>query len=133
MLNIGCIIQGLYMPKGMKGFRSPFCSKCKANKELENKRYCRLCSNAYTRKWRKTHPLTADEKFKSNVRRKLNMRIQRGKIQRKPCEQCGEIKVEAHHDDYNKPYEVRWLCRRCHIAHHKELKYSSAGSRRVAV
>ncbi len=33
----------------------------------------------------------------------------------KYCEQCGaEAKVDAHHDDYSKPIEVRWLCKFCH-------------------
>ena len=36
------------------------------------------------------------------------------------CSQCGsEILVEAHHDDYNKPFVVRWLCRKCHRQWHK--------------
>lgn len=31
------------------------------------------------------------------------------------CSQCERIcKVDAHHDDYNKSLEVRWLCRSCH-------------------
>ncbi len=38
---------------------------------------------------------------------------------KKPCEVCGTI-AEAHHDDYSKPLEVRWLC----SVHHKELDYA---------
>nr|DAD85891.1 MAG TPA: hypothetical protein [Siphoviridae sp. ctGdK3] len=33
--------------------------------------------------------------------------------------------LEAHHDDYSKPLQVRWLCRRHHKQLHKELKESS--------
>lgn len=33
-----------------------------------------------------------------------------------PCEVCGE-KAEAHHDDYDRPGDVRWLCRR----HHRQV------------
>lgn len=53
--------------------------------------------------------------------------IQRGILVPAPCEQCGETgvfkdgrnKVQAHHDDYNKPMEVRWLCQKCHHEWHK--------------
>ena len=43
-----------------------------------------------------------------------------GTLSRMPCEVCGEIRVEAHHDDYNKPLEVRWLCIRHHNQWHTE-------------
>ena len=36
-----------------------------------------------------------------------------------PCEKCADTESEAHHDDYDKPLEVRWLCRSCHYTHHR--------------
>ena len=37
------------------------------------------------------------------------------------CQQCDKSdRLHGHHDDYAKPYEVRWLCSPCHIAWHKE-------------
>ena len=43
--------------------------------------------------------------------------VKQGKIKRLPCEVCSKEKSEAHHPDYSKPLEVRWLCKK----HHKEL------------
>lgn len=40
------------------------------------------------------------------------------KLIRQPCEICGETKVHAHHDDYSKPLDVRWLCVKHHTLHH---------------
>ena len=40
-----------------------------------------------------------------------------GELVPDPCEVCGETKVHAHHDDYSRVLDVRWLCR----AHHREL------------
>ena len=37
-----------------------------------------------------------------------------GKITKKPCVVCGETKVDGHHPDYSKPYEIIWLCRKHH-------------------
>lgn len=44
--------------------------------------------------------------------------IRRGILEREACEVCGACEVEAHHDDYTKPLEVRWLCKQHHEQHH---------------
>jgi hypothetical protein len=37
-----------------------------------------------------------------------------------PCSICGEQKtIHAHHDDYTKPLDVIWLCRKHHQERHK--------------
>ena len=51
-----------------------------------------------------------------NARSIVRYAIYTGKIVKQPCEICGVEPAEAHHDDYNKPLEVRWLC----SSHHKE-------------
>lgn len=48
--------------------------------------------------------------------------IKLGHLIRQPCERCGSIKVDAHHEDYTKPLDVTWLCRPCHRERHKEMK-----------
>lgn len=51
-----------------------------------------------------------------SARRKVRQAIQCGKIMPYFCEVCGKS-AEAHHDDYSKPLDVRWLC----SIHHKRL------------
>lgn len=41
-----------------------------------------------------------------------------GKLTRQPCEVCGSA-AQAHHDDYSKPLDVRWLCTTHHAEWHK--------------
>ena len=45
-----------------------------------------------------------------------------GKITKQPCEVCGSIRVQGHHDDYLKPFDIRWLCTTHHALHHKRLR-----------
>ena len=71
------------------------------------------------REWRKTHPLTAEQKARGIARAYANVYLRRGKIERQGCEVCGGS-AEMHHDDYSKPLEVRWLCRVHHLAHHHD-------------
>ena len=42
--------------------------------------------------------------------------IKQGRLVRGPCEVCGAVRTDAHHDDYDKPLDVRWLCR----LHHRQ-------------
>lgn len=43
--------------------------------------------------------------------------IKRGEIIRQSCSVCGLEKAHAHHEDYSKPLDVIWLCRK----HHREV------------
>ena len=48
--------------------------------------------------------------------------ISSGRLKRLPCEVCGKEKTDAHHDDYSKPLEVRFLCRKHHLEFHRKQK-----------
>ncbi len=64
----------------------------------------------YFKKYRDSYP----KKYKAmNM---VNNHKRAGHISELPCEICGELKVVAHHDDYDKPLNIRWLCQ----AHHKQ-------------
>lgn len=54
---------------------------------------------------------------------KVTQAIQSGRLVRQPCEVCGELEVEGHHDDYSRPLEVRWLCPSHHHLRHSEIGY----------
>lgn len=46
--------------------------------------------------------------------------IRDGKLVRQPCEVCQSTdRIHAHHDDYTKPLDVRWLCEPCHKEWHR--------------
>lgn len=52
------------------------------------------------------------------ARDKLNGALRAGRVTRQPCEVCGSEFTEAHHRDYSKPLDVKWLCRRHHLSEH---------------
>jgi len=52
-----------------------------------------------------------------------------GKLIPGPCERCGAARAHAHHEDYSKPLEVRWICQLCHNRHH-HLGVERAGAAR---
>jgi len=61
-----------------------------------------------------------DPAFIPKIQARLATRnaIRRGELKKGACEVCNGIKVDAHHDDYSKPLDVRWLCRVHHSAFH---------------
>lgn len=61
---------------------------------------------------------TPEQKLKIAARSEVRKARLRGELQREACEVCGDPDTQAHHDDYSKPLEVRWLCRPHHDEHH---------------
>lgn len=93
------------------------CSKCKVNEPVKNQAYCLSCRAEYSRSYRKTHKMSEEQRKKDICRSYLNVYVKRGKIKKLPCEICSStLKIEAHHESYNYPLLVIWLCRICHIA-----------------
>jgi hypothetical protein len=56
--------------------------------------------------------------FSKKVHYIVEVAVHDGRLCPKPCEVCGCSAV-AHHDDYNKPLDVRWLCPTHHVEWHK--------------
>lgn len=70
--------------------------------------------------WRERNP----KKYWAHVATKSALR--RGLVVQQPCEICGDAKSEAHHDDYDRPLLIQWLCRKHHKAHHKAVKHGAS-------
>jgi len=62
--------------------------------------------------------LSDEQRIKANCRSYANVYLRRGKIEKKPCIYCGDPVSEMHHEDYTKPLEIIWLCKKCHKAEH---------------
>ena len=56
---------------------------------------------------------------KAKARSAVTHALRDGRLFRKPCETCGSNKSQAHHDDYSKPLDVRWLCKKDHDEWHR--------------
>jgi hypothetical protein len=84
----------------------------------EKRRYSRserkAAIAATTAAWARNNP---DKRKAQNA---VNNAIRDGKLVRQPCEVCG-AKGEGHRDDYSKPLEVRWLCRKHHMELHRKF------------
>ena len=56
---------------------------------------------------------------KRNAQAAARRAIERGELERQPCEVCGAAGAHAHHDDYSRRLDVRWLCPAHHAEHHR--------------
>lgn len=100
------------------------CSRCSGEIELtrikSGQKFCNKCQAEYLRIHRPKYTELSDfQKLKVYARNRANQAIRRGKIVKEPCCICGSLKSEMHHDDYNKPFDVKWLCREHHMEYHK--------------
>lgn len=81
------------------------------NKLRENNPERKAKKISYQRNYREKNK----GKYKAN--RKVANALKYGILVRKPCEVCGNAKSEAHHEDYRKYLDVKWLC----FKHHREI------------
>jgi len=65
-------------------------------------------TNYFVKLWRQKYP----ERRKAHA--DVFVALRNGSITKQPCEKCGCEKVEAHHEDYLKPLEINWLCKKHH-------------------
>ncbi len=60
-----------------------------------------------------------DLRVRHEARWKVRRAVAAGMLIRQSCGSCGAARSQAHHDDYSKPLDVRWLCASCHRAWHR--------------
>jgi hypothetical protein len=47
--------------------------------------------------------------------------LRSGALIKTPCVRCHSIKSVGHHESYDMPLDVTWLCQPCHKERHKEM------------
>ncbi len=68
-----------------------------------------------TRRWR------AEDSRRSKAHVAVARAIRNGTIEKSPCCRCNSDNSYAHHESYDHPLVVVWLCQPCHKQRHKEM------------
>lgn len=92
-----------------------------------NVEYRRAYQRKYSKEHRETvlakerrHAILHPEKVQARSAARHSARNK--KIERQPCVICGATNVEAHHEDYSKPLNVIWLCKKHHFEADERLR-----------
>jgi len=61
----------------------------------------------------------SDNRARNKINKMVQNAVKKGVLWKSTyCQDCGVFATEkplsAHHEDYNKPYSVEWLCNKCH-------------------
>lgn len=122
-------LDGFHLDKRSSDGHVADCKRC----ARERARKCREAKIEYWRALDRERAKTPERKAqdKKNLRKKrarnplrslahsaVSNALRAGRLKKCPCEVCGLEEVDAHHDDYSKPLDVRWLCRTHHCEHH---------------
>jgi hypothetical protein len=102
-----------------KGYKD-YCAECKRNKESEWRAKNPKRLKEIRKKADEIQKSKPDDWLKKACRRRTRTAVANAELTRKPCEVCGDNTVDAHHDDYTRPLDVRWLCRKHHVEHHRK-------------
>lgn len=133
--------------------KSKTCSLCREEKNLldffrssKNKdglqAYCKSCCKKSKQNsgWKK-EPRKRREyanKYRANNTPKviawklMNLAIRTGFLKKMPCEVCGCQDSLGHHESYQRPLDITWLCAAHHGARHKEIRDQSVSLQQSA-
>lgn len=142
--GVAKVLDDFYIQKRSSGLRFAACKDCVKRRVRENRieridYYKEFDARRYREQpARRAHAKRCHEKWSRSKRGKAVVRARKvaqaeqysarsllwsalltGKLQRLPCEICGNPESEGHHDDYSKPLDVRWLCAKHHAEHHR--------------
>ena len=107
------------------------CKECKKTERAATREYHRQYEATYYKKpevkarraaQMKSYTNDPERRPRHEARWMVHRAIDAGRLVRQPCEVCGTPKTDAHHDDYSKPLDVRWLCRPHHNEHHAKVQ-----------
>ena len=122
--QVGCVDKGRRMFHdvsqvcGAEIVVSGLCSKCGKLCDRLGQRYCRDCHALNMRIWRYGRRPSDEERLKQRCRGQSRYYFKQGLIEWMPCQVCLSRDSEMHHQDYNQPLLVDWLCRKCHLDLH---------------
>ena len=116
-------LSDFYKHKQMKDGHLNKCKSC-TKKDVHSHRennierireYDRKRGNRQTKEYLDGYVAKYPNKYKAQTM--VGNAIRDKKLFKEPCEVCGtEERIHAHHDDYLKPLNVRWLC----ASHHRQ-------------
>jgi hypothetical protein len=93
--------------------------------------YCTICYNKMRSSWRSEHRNSAvktsaeyrkENPEKCKAHNKVCNAVRDNRLERSPCMVCGDREAQGHHEDYSKPLDVIWLCRKHHAELHRKEK-----------
>lgn len=120
-------LDAFYKTSKKSGRRDSVCKECRKSVVLA-KRHANIehfreydrgrgnrANPGYVNSWRRK------SKIKEQAHNRVNRAVASGRLAKPSgCEQCGDdlANIHAHHDDYAKQLDVRWLCPSCHQQWH---------------
>jgi hypothetical protein len=114
--------------------RNTQCRDCiNAYHRAYHRRHLDRCRAKYRRFYRRHKERVArreerlDRQAKNDIRQLVRLAVRTGLLEKPDrCEQCGARppphRLHAHHPDYSRPLDVRWLCSLCHGQEHRRLR-----------
>lgn len=104
-------------PEEYKAYLNKYYQDNKQHILEQNKIYQKTDKGKKVRKLCVTNYLSkANNRIKYNAHKKVLRALKSGKLAKPSmCTICGgNLPLEGHHVDYNKPLEVIWVCKQCH-------------------